>query len=59
MTEIVKNSGSMTFDLLETGNGGTNSPESPRASLILCLEAWGQKDTAETKNTKTNPHQNE
>mgnify|MGYP007000148353 CR=1 len=25
MTEIVKNNSNMTFDLLETGNGGANS----------------------------------
>ena len=27
MTEIVKNNSSMTFDLVETGNGGANSPD--------------------------------
>ncbi len=58
MTEIVKNSGSMTFDLLEAGNGGTNSPESQSVFNAL-FGGMGTEDTAETKNAKTNPHQNE
>ena len=33
--------------------------QDPRASLMLCLEAWEQKALLRLKNTKTNPHQNE
>ena len=58
MTEIIKNSSSTTFDLVETGNGGANSPDKKGVfnDLFGGVETEG---IDETKNAKKDPNQND
>ena len=58
MTEIVKNNNSMTFDLLETGSGGANSPEAKGVFNAL-FGGMGTEGNAEMKNAKTNSDEND
>ena len=53
MTEIVKNNSSITFDLLETSNGGTGQPDSGGVFNNL-FGVIDTKDKAQTKDTNTN-----
>ena len=53
MTEIVKNNSSIKFDLLETGNGGTDQPESEGVFTNL-FGVIDTEDNAQMKDTKTN-----
>ena len=48
MTEIVKNSNNMTFDLLETGNGSANQPE----ATGIFNDLFGGLDTEENTELK-------
>ncbi|MDC3090325.1 flagellar hook-length control protein FliK [Paracoccaceae bacterium] len=58
MTEIIKNNSSMTFDLVETGNGGTNSPDKNGVfnDLFGGVEAEGND---ETNKSKKNPNKSD
>ena len=58
MTEIVKNSSGTTFDLVETGNVGANSPDKKGVfnDLFGGVETEGIE---ETKNAKKDPNQND
>ena len=58
MTEIIKNSSSTTFDLVETGNGGANSPDKKGVfnDLFGGVETEGIE---ETKNAKKDPNHND
>ena len=58
MTEIVKNSSSTTFDLVETGNGGTNSPDKKGVFNDL-FGGVKSDDIDETKNARNDPNQND
>ena len=51
MTEIVKNNSSMTFDLVETGNGGANTPEKRGVfnDLFGGVEAEANDETSKSK----------
>ena len=51
MTEIVKNNSSMTFDLVETGNGGANTPEKRGVfnDLFGGVEAEANDETNKSK----------
>ena len=53
MTEIVKNNSSIKFDLLETGNGGTDQPESGGVFTNL-FGFIDTEDKAQMKDTDTN-----
>ena len=57
MTEIVKNNSSMTFDLLETGSGGTNSPKAKSVFNAL-FGGMGTERNAEMKNAETHSDEN-
>ena len=58
MTEIVKNSNSMAFDLLETGNGGANSTKAKEGFTAL-FGGMGTESNAETKNFEATPNESE
>ena len=57
MTEIVKNNSSMTFDLLETGSGGANSPKAKGVFNAL-FGGMGAERNAEMRNAETHSDEN-
>ena len=57
MTEIVKNNSSMTFDLLETGSGGANSPKAKGVFNAL-FGGMGAQRNAEMRNAETHSDEN-
>ena len=58
MTEIVKNNSNMTFDLLETGSGVTNSPKA-KSVFNAFLGGMGTEHNAEMKNAETDSDKND
>ncbi|MDC3076344.1 flagellar hook-length control protein FliK [Paracoccaceae bacterium] len=56
MTEIVKNNSSMTFDLVETGSGGANSPDKKGVfnDLFGGVETEGNDETNKSKKKPDN-----